>query len=67
MFVAFFTAGKSALLGDGEMVFAYAIVMLTIVLTGAGKVSLDYYFFGRRRYDFVVTYRNSDNVKKKLP
>ena len=49
MFVAFFTAGKSALLGDGEMVFAYAIVTLTILLTGAGKVSLDYYFFGRRR------------------
>ncbi|MES2519367.1 MAG: DoxX family protein [Bacteroidota bacterium] len=49
MFVAFFTAGKSALLGDGEMVFAYAIVMLTLVLTGSGKISLDYYFFERRR------------------
>lgn len=49
MFVAFFTAGKSALLGDGEMVFAYAIVTLTILLTGAGKVSLDYYFFGKGR------------------
>jgi putative oxidoreductase len=49
MLVAFFTAGKSALLGDGEMVFAYAIVMLTLVLTGSGKVSLDYYFFGREK------------------
>jgi len=49
MFVAFFTAGKSALLSDGETVFAYAIVMLTLVLTGAGKISLDYYFFGRVR------------------
>ena len=49
MFVAFFTAGKSALLGDGEMVFAYAIVMLTLVLTGAGRISLDYFFFGRVR------------------
>lgn len=49
MLVAFFTAGKSAILGDGEMLFAYAIVMLTVFLTGAGKVSLDYYFFGRGR------------------
>jgi putative oxidoreductase len=49
MLVAFFTAGKSAPLGDGEMTFAYAIVMLTLVLTGGGKVSLDYYFFGRGR------------------
>ncbi len=48
MLVAFFTAGKSALLGDGEMVFAYAIVMLTFVLTGSGKISLDYYLFGRK-------------------
>jgi putative oxidoreductase len=47
MLVAFFTAGKSALLGDGEMVFAYTIVMLTLVLTGSGKISLDYYLFGR--------------------
>lgn len=49
MFVAFFTAGKSAPFGDGEMTFVYAIVMLTLVLTGAGKASLDYYFFGRGR------------------
>ena len=66
MFVTFFSAGKAAFLSDGETVFAYAIVILTLVLTGAGKISLDYYFFGRGRWKFVVVCGDTDNNKRKI-
>jgi hypothetical protein len=54
MLVAFFTVGKSAFLGDGEMVFACEIVMLTLTLTGSRKISLDYYFWGEKSKVFKL-------------
>jgi len=42
MLVAGFAVDKGDVFGDGEMVFGYATVMLTIVLAGPGKLSIDY-------------------------
>lgn len=47
MLVATFTAGKGDLAGDGEFTFIYAIFCLVFILLGAGKFSLDNYFFNK--------------------
>ena len=45
MLVAGFVVDKGDFFGEGEMPFAYAAILFTIVLAGPGKLSLDYYFF----------------------
>jgi putative oxidoreductase len=47
MLVAGFIADKGDFFGAAELAFVNAAVMLTIILAGPGKLSLDYYFFGR--------------------
>lgn len=42
MLVACFAVDKGDIFGDGEMTFGYSIVMLTILLAGPGKLSLDH-------------------------
>lgn len=44
MLVAWIAGHGGEIFGDGEMSFAYAAVMLTIILTGPGGLSLDKYF-----------------------
>lgn len=43
MLVAGFTAGNGDLFGDGETVFVYAAIMLTLILSGPNRLSIDYY------------------------
>jgi putative oxidoreductase len=42
MLVACFVVDKGDVFGEGEMTFGYSIVMLTILLSGPGKLSLDH-------------------------
>ncbi|MBI2269595.1 MAG: DoxX family protein [Bacteroidetes bacterium] len=43
MLVAWLAGHGGEIFGDGEMSFAYATVMLTILLAGPGRLSLDKY------------------------
>lgn len=47
MLVASFTAGKRDLLGEAEFTFIYATLCFAIILTGAGKFSLDNKLFNK--------------------
>lgn len=47
MLVAWLAGHGGEIFGDGEMSFAYATVMLTILLAGPGGLSLDKYFSGK--------------------
>lgn len=42
MVVALLTAHVNDVMGEGELALIYAIVMVTVVISGSGKLSIDY-------------------------
>ncbi len=49
MFIAFFVVHNNSTFKEKEISLIYALVYLIIFISGSGKISLDYLFFGRKK------------------
>jgi len=49
MFIAFFVVHNNSTFKEKEIALIYALVYLIIFISGSGKISLDYLFFGENK------------------